>query len=713
MRGVGAQSGGLASKRRARGLSALVAVLFLAAVLGGCEETSAKKPDELVTDGWKLFEAGDFEHAVPAFERAVKAAGNDVTLHQQALYGLATTWNLRRPGYDRPLARKLYAEVLALDPTSDMAAWTLLALARMDHLVPPGEDPDLDVLKIVHSDYGPIRAAYQKVIDRFPEHPAGHEAFMYQQCTYVTTLDRDDAARAIAAIEAFLAAHPKTEFESALYTLIGQAHYTRGEYREHLAAAIKALQTRPIDPTNPNQDYAQPYYEVACIAEFEAGDFATARTYYKKLIDEYPVDVRGSAAHVALKRMDKVEAMARAGRPFSPFDAVRERDVQAGGAAGRRAARGGGPVMIKAFFKRIRPYFAVGVVVAVFAWAAISILVRHAAEYGSDTIVLHIGHYQLESGARTGIDAIAAAYEEEYARRWAANARNIEGRPWQEVCPGKSHIKILQDAVPESTFYGQWISTQLMGNTAPDIVEVGLGGQGLIRPVWISYLSRYFIPLTPYVNRPNPHNAGTSLEGVAVRDTYMDGMRGGYVEELQEFYCVPVAQFVVRMFYNKDLLRDLTRKMAADGKLAKEMDAPPTEYHAFIDLCRKIRDYSGPDGRHYTPIACSIFHTWMWEQHVADMVMPQVVRQVDTNHDGLLTSDEFWLGVKCGRVGFDQPQYEARLKIPPRTVRPVPERFRRPAARRCGVPLRPAEGGVHLDGHVGRPQPDGAGPRGF
>ena len=53
----------------------------------------------------------------------------------------------------------------------------------------------------------------------------------------------------------------------------------------------------------------------------------------------------------------------------------------------------------------------------------------------------------------------------------------------------------------------------------------------------------------------------------------------------------------------------------------------------------------------------------MWEQHIADMVMPQVVRQVDTNHDGLSTPDEFWVAVKCGRAGFDQPQYQARLKI--------------------------------------------------
>jgi ABC-type glycerol-3-phosphate transport system substrate-binding protein len=314
-------------------------------------------------------------------------------------------------------------------------------------------------------------------------------------------------------------------------------------------------------------------------------------------------------------------------------------------------------------FRKIRPYFALAVVLAVFAWSAITIATRHAVEYGNDTIVIHIGHWQLEPGAQTGIDAMAAAYEKEYNRRWEAGSKNIEGRVWKEIYPDKPHVKVLQDAVPESTFYGQWISTQLMGNTAPDIVETGLRDQGLIHTVWISYLNRYFIPLTPYVNRPNPHNEGTDQEGVPFRNTYFDGMRGGYFEELQEFYAVPVSQFVVRLFYNKDLLKDLTRKMVADGKLDKELDAPPEEFHEFINLCHKIREYKASDGKPYTPIACSIFHTWMWEQNTCDMVTPQMVRQVDTNHDGLSTPDEFWVADKCGRVGYDQPQYRARLDM--------------------------------------------------
>ena len=41
------------------------------------------------------------------------------------------------------------------------------------------------------------------------------------------------------------------------------------------------------------------------------GDFDTARKYYRKLIEEYPTDIRMYGAKQALKRMDEVEGKIR------------------------------------------------------------------------------------------------------------------------------------------------------------------------------------------------------------------------------------------------------------------------------------------------------------------------------------------------------------------------------------------------------------------
>jgi ABC-type glycerol-3-phosphate transport system substrate-binding protein len=64
-----------------------------------------------------------------------------------------------------------------------------------------------------------------------------------------------------------------------------------------------------------------------------------------------------------------------------------------------------------------------------------------------DTVTIRIAHWQLEAGAREGLAEAAAEYEKLHP-----------------------HVRIIQEAIPEST-YGQWMSTQLMGGTAPDIVR--------------------------------------------------------------------------------------------------------------------------------------------------------------------------------------------------------------------------------------------------
>ena len=82
---------------------------------------------------------------------------------------------------------------------------------------------------------------------------------------------------------------------------------------ERLRAEEQSLETTEVDPTNPFTEFAWQYWNLATIAEFEVGDFDTARKYYRKLIEEYPTDIRLYGAKQALKRMDEVEAKIRGG----------------------------------------------------------------------------------------------------------------------------------------------------------------------------------------------------------------------------------------------------------------------------------------------------------------------------------------------------------------------------------------------------------------
>lgn len=281
---------------------------------------------------------------------------------------------------------------------------------------------------------------------------------------------------------------------------------------------------------------------------------------------------------------------------------------------------------MSAVLKFLKSYYALLVVIGAFAWSAIAILSYRAEQAPPGAIVIRLGHWQLEASVRDAIDHMAREYRE-------------------KVNP---NVYVVQDAIPEG-LYGQWVSTQLMGNTAPDIMQVG---NFLPYPVWLAYYSRYFLPITRYVNAPNPHNAGTELEGRPLRQTYKDGMKTAYVAELQEYISVPLSQFGVRIFYNRDLLKRLTGR-----------DEAPLNYREFLAVCEEIRRHKDPQGREYVPIAGSGYHFGMWSGMMFDPLTYPAIRKADFNRDGDVGSDEFFVAVRTGRIDFDFPPYVARFQI--------------------------------------------------
>ncbi len=236
---------------------------------------------------------------------------------------------------------------------------------------------------------------------------------------------------------------------------------------------------------------------------------------------------------------------------------------------------------MKEVFNFIRKFYALLVVLGVFACALLSVVSYRTRENPPGTIVLRFGHWQLESGVRDAINEMAREY-------------------------GKLHpnVRIIQDAVPD-TVYGQWLSTQFMGETAPDIVQIG----NLPFQQMIGYFNRYCIPLSEYANRPNPYNKGTEFEHVPLRQTYKDGMKEGYVQEMQGYMTIPLSQFTTRVFYNKDLLKKLT-----------DRSSPPSSYKEFSVVCNQIKGMKDEKGNQYYPIVGSTFHLGMWTRSMADIL---------------------------------------------------------------------------------------------
>ena len=280
---------------------------------------------------------------------------------------------------------------------------------------------------------------------------------------------------------------------------------------------------------------------------------------------------------------------------------------------------------MKRLFTFIRTYYALIIVFAVFAWSAVMIAVYRNRTTPPGATIIRIGHWQLEASVRDAINEMA--------------------REYRELHP---NVYVVQDAIPESV-YGQWVSTQLMGGTAPDLVQVG---SMLPANIWLSYYNRYFVPLTREVNRPNPYNRGTDMENTPLRQTYKDGMRTTYVQEMQEYMSVSLSQFGVRIFYNKDLLKKLAG-----------LDEAPRDYRSFLAACKKISEQKNPRGENYIPIAGSAYHMSMWEGMLFDPMTYGLVRKADFNRDADVGNNELYVAFKIGAVDFYNPSITTKFRM--------------------------------------------------
>ena len=280
----------------------LLAGLF-AFGLAACKRQAGQTGDAatLIGDGWTAYRLSEFQNATLAFEAARTRAARGSDDWAMATYGLATTWDLRRPGEDPQKAAELYREILAAAPSSPMAPWTELALARQQHLVPVGQEPD----------YAAVNQAYQHILDKFPGHLAAKEAFLYLQSIQLAKLEPKSTRAAVAKLEDFVA-REKKEFLSPAWSLLAVGYTTLGDQEKRLLAEKNSFETTEVDPSDPFIEFAWAYWNLGTIAEFEVGDFALARQYYQLLIDKYPKDIRVYGCKQALSRMDALEAKIRA-----------------------------------------------------------------------------------------------------------------------------------------------------------------------------------------------------------------------------------------------------------------------------------------------------------------------------------------------------------------------------------------------------------------
>ncbi len=265
------------------------------------KKSKSESPAEEIASGWNQFRTGEYNQALNIFEKVLRGVPDKSEYQIQALYGLGCTQWLKLPTADKPAAEIIFKDIVSRFPNSDYAIWSMLALVRMKHIVPSGEIPD----------YPALRKSYQEIYDKFPNHIAGQEAFIYLIETYLAAFTKEDAELAKTKMGEFLKKHPDSSFIGTAWGLNAKACEVLGLKQEQLDGMIKGLEKKEIDPTNPKMENSTDYWSIAVVAEFEVGDFETARKYYRLLMTEYPRDRRNFGAKTAIERMDALEEKLR------------------------------------------------------------------------------------------------------------------------------------------------------------------------------------------------------------------------------------------------------------------------------------------------------------------------------------------------------------------------------------------------------------------
>lgn len=259
-----------------------------------------------------------------------------------------------------------------------------------------------------------------------------------------------------------------------------------------------------------------------------------------------------------------------------------------------------------------------GLLAAVFGYCAwhVARVSFGGRETGDNRRVVRIGHYMLHSGIRDALQAVIDEYERRHP---------------------DTHI--IQVPVPDRA-YPQFLRTQLVAGTAPDILQLGAHFTGMDE-----LRARYFEPISALVEEPNPYNVGTPLAGRRWRDTFVDGLENGeaYSAALRHYYGIPLAVGGVRILYNTELLRTITGGTAL-----------PRTYPELLALCGQIEAHARTHGVPVVPFAGSRLSALFLISPLFSSVNQRLYYEIAADHTLRMGDWDYGLTYLQGRWDFDR-----------------------------------------------------------
>jgi ABC-type glycerol-3-phosphate transport system substrate-binding protein len=239
------------------------------------------------------------------------------------------------------------------------------------------------------------------------------------------------------------------------------------------------------------------------------------------------------------------------------------------------------------------------------------------------TVTLRVGHFTIDPSFRIFMDKAAAAYTRLHP-----------------------HVRIKQLDVPRQV-YPQWQRTQIVGDTAPEIMQFAFFNAGIEDMVM-----HRFMVLDTWAEKPNPYRLGDETPW---KETFLDGLgsRDSYSDKLRAYFGIPLIMGGYRFFYNETM------------RETQQLAAAPWTYREFGKLARALRQAGVTDesGRAVRPLVASDYSSYSTFKMLFASVTQPLLFSLDRNYDLQITGRDTGMGMLEGRWNYHTEEVQAALHL--------------------------------------------------
>jgi len=230
--------------------------------------------------------------------------------------------------------------------------------------------------------------------------------------------------------------------------------------------------------------------------------------------------------------------------------------------------------------------------------------------------------------SKPGDENAQEAYEEVVEKYNSENTGNVIVK--------MNYVEYTDDAQ-----YNTWLSSQLMGGVAPEVVATWY------TPATENFRKGLVRDLSDVLAKPNPYQD----TGKAWQDSFSEGLLNQSMDNLSNAIpSIPMATVAVKIFYNKDIF-----KQCGITEL-------PSNFTELMNVCQKIQDQGTVPFIVPNQSAADNVFNWLHRMFM-DQMIDEIVTQLDLSGNEQVELNEICAGFSRGQINLTQEPWNGALPL--------------------------------------------------